>query len=116
VEIEDARDLLHGYREIALTLPEELYGFFLFLKVPPGPPFPEELHRKTMCGIVWAYCGPLDKTEEAFRPVREFQAPKFELTGPMPYIALQSMFDAIYPPGDQWYTVRRGAETFSCRG
>ena len=23
--------------------------------------------------------------------------------GPMPYTALQSMFDAIYPPGLQWY-------------
>ena len=102
-EMEHARELLEWYREAAPVQPEELYGFFAFLKVPPGPPFPEELHRKTMCGIVWAYCGPPDKVEEAFRPVRKFRAPKFELTGPMPYIALQSMFDAIYPPGLQWY-------------
>jgi len=40
---------------------------------------------------------------EAFRPVRKFRAPRFELTGPMPYTALQSMFDALYPPGLQWY-------------
>ncbi|MBV9643098.1 MAG: FAD-binding oxidoreductase [Verrucomicrobia bacterium] len=102
-EMEHARELLQWYREVTPALPEELYGFFAFLKVPPGPPFPEELHRKTMCGIVWAYCGPLDKVEEAFRQVRNFRAPKFELTGPMPYPALQSMFDAIYPPGDQWF-------------
>jgi hypothetical protein len=102
-EMEHAREVLEWYREVALTLPEELYGFFAFLKVPPGPPFPEELHHKTMCGIVWAYCGPLDQAEEAFRPVRKFRAPKFELTGPMPYTALQSMFDGIYSPGLQWY-------------
>ena len=102
-EMEHARELLEWYREVVLAQPEELYGFFAFLKVPPGPPFPEELHWKTMCGIVWAYCGPLDKVEEAFRPVRKFRAPKLELTGPMPYTALQGMFDAIYPPGDQWY-------------
>ena len=102
-EMEHARELLEWYREVVLAQPEELYGFFAFLKVPPGPPFPEELHGKTMCGIVWAYCGPLDKVEEAFRPVRKFRAPKFELTVPMPYTALQGMFDAIYPPGDQWY-------------
>jgi hypothetical protein len=102
-EMEHARELLEWYREFAPELPDELYGFFAFLKVPPGPPFPEELHAKTMCGIVWAYCGPLDKVEEAFRPIRKFRSPKFELTGPMPYVALQSMFDAIYPPGDQWY-------------
>src|SRR5580704_5036095 len=102
-EMENAREVLQWYRDVALTLPEELYGFFAFLKVPPGPPFPEELHHKTMCGIVWAYCGPLDQAEEAFRPVRKFRAPKFELTGPMPYTALQSMFDGIYAPGLQWY-------------
>ena len=27
-------------------------GFFLFLEVPPAPPFPEELHGRRMCGIV----------------------------------------------------------------
>jgi hypothetical protein len=46
-EMEHARELLQWYREISPALPEELYGFFAFLKVPPGPPFPEELHRKT---------------------------------------------------------------------
>jgi FAD/FMN-containing dehydrogenase len=102
-EMEHAREVMQWYREISLNLPEEMYGFFAFLKVPPGPPFPEELHQKTMCGIVWAYSGPLDKVEEAFRPVRAFRAPKFEYMGPMPYPVLQGMFDAVYPPGLQWY-------------
>jgi len=102
-EMEHAREVMQWYREISPALPEDLYGFFAFLKVFPAPPFPEELHNKTMCGVVWAYFGPLDKVEEAFRPVRKFRAPRFELTGPMPYTALQSMFDALYPPGMQWY-------------
>jgi len=102
-EMEHARELLEWYREVAPAQPEELCGIFAFLKVPPGRPFPEELHGKTMCGIVWAYCGPLDLVEEAFRPVRKFREPRFELMTSMPYPALQSMFDAIYPPGLQWY-------------
>jgi FAD/FMN-containing dehydrogenase len=102
-EMEHAREVMQWYREISPALPEDLYGFFAFLKVFPAPPFPEELHHKTMCGVIWAYCGPLDKVEEAFRPVRKFRAPRLELTGPMPYTALQGMFDALYPPGLQWY-------------
>jgi hypothetical protein len=102
-EMEHAREVMQWYREVSLALPEEMYGFFAFLKVFPAPPFPEELHRKTMCGIIWAYCGSMEKVEEAFRPVREFRAPKFELMGSMSYPALQSMFDALYPPGLQWY-------------
>lgn len=102
-EMEQAREVLQWYREVTPAQPDDLYGFFAFLKVPPGPPFPEELHQKTMCGIVWAYSGPLENVEEAFRPVRKFRAPKFEFMGPMPYPVLQSMFDALYPPGLQWY-------------
>jgi hypothetical protein len=112
-EMEHARELLQWYREVALALPEDLYGFFAFSKVPPGPPFPEELHRKTMCGIVGAYCGPLDKVEHAFQPVRKFRAPKFELTGAMPYTALRSMLDAIYPPVHE--TIHRAWSRIWCR-
>ncbi len=72
--------------------------------MPPGPPFPEELHGKTMCGVVWAYTGPLDKAEETFAPIRaRFGPPALDWVGPIPHPALQSMFDAIYPAGDQWY-------------
>jgi hypothetical protein len=78
---EHAREVLEWYRDISPNLPEDLYGFFAFLQVPPGPPFPEELHRKVMCGILWAYSGPLDQAEEAFRPIRKFRAPRLELVG-----------------------------------
>src|SRR6266404_4856232 len=40
-EMEHTRELLEWYREVAPSFPDELYGFFAFLKVPPGPPFPE---------------------------------------------------------------------------
>ncbi len=102
-EMKDAGEVLRWYRDISPLLPDDLYGFFAFLKVPPAPPFPEELHLKTMCGIIWAYSGDLAKVEEAFRPVREFRKPTFEYTGQMPFPALQSMFDGLYPPGLQWY-------------
>ena len=58
---------------------------------------------KTMCGVVWCYTGPQEEAEEAFRPVREFGPPAFELLGPMPLPALNSMFDALIPPGLQRY-------------
>ena len=82
---------------------EDLNGFFAFLTVPPGPPFPEHLHNKKMCGIVWCYTGPLKKAERIFKPIRQFKSPRSILVGPIPHPALQSMFDALYPPGLQWY-------------
>ena len=93
---------MRWYREFLPNASEDLYGFFAFLKVPPGPPFPEALHRQTMCAIIWAYSGPLNQAERVFEPVRRL-APAFALLGAMPYPALQSMFDPLMPPGLQWY-------------
>ncbi|HET6569247.1 MAG TPA: FAD-binding oxidoreductase, partial [Rhodothermales bacterium] len=102
--LEQAPDVMRWYRDFIRNAPEELNGFFAFLIVPPGPPFPEHLHMKPMCGIVWCYTGPEEEAEEAFRPVREFgQLPALYGIQPMPYPMLQSAFDALYPPGLQWY-------------
>ena len=78
-------------------------GWFAFLTVPPAPTFPEELHLKKMCGVVWCYTGPLDQAEETFGPIRALAAAILDFVGPLPHPALQSMFDALYPPGLQWY-------------
>ncbi len=103
-ELSEAAEVMKWYRDlIKTTRDDDLSGFFAFLTVPPGPPFPEHLHLKKMCGIVWAYTGPLAKAEETFKPIRAFKKPALDLVGPLPQPALQSMFDALYPPGLQWY-------------
>ena len=57
-----------------------------------------------MCGVVWCYTGPLDQAEATFAPIRaQFGPPALDWVGPIPHPALQSMFDALYPPGLQWY-------------
>jgi FAD/FMN-containing dehydrogenase len=101
--IEQADEVMRWYRDFITQAPEDLNGFFAFLKVPPAPPFPEELHTKTMCGIVWCYTGPADKADAVFAPVLEVGTPALHGVQPMPYPALQSAFDALYPPGMQWY-------------
>lgn len=101
--LEQAADALKFYREFLPQAPEELNGFFAFLTVPPAPPFPEALHKRPMCGVVWCYAGSPEKGDAALRPVRKAARPAFEHLGPMPYPALQSAFDELYPPGLQWY-------------
>jgi hypothetical protein len=94
---------MQWYRSFIKEAPDNINGFFAFLIVPPGAPFPENLHLKKMCGIVWCYTGPSEKAEEVFRPIRNFKKPALDFVGPIPVPALQSMFDPIYPPGLQWY-------------
>ena len=101
--LDKAVEVMQWYREFSKKAPEDLYGFFGFLNVPPGPPFPEHLHRKTMCAVVWCYSGPMEKAEEVFRPIRKIGPPAVDFVGPVPYPSLQGLFDQLFPTGLQWY-------------
>jgi FAD/FMN-containing dehydrogenase len=101
-DLEDAPEVLRWYREFMPAQPEELTGFFAFLSVPPGPPFPEELHLRKVCGVVWCYAGE-DENAAPLREARAFGNPLLDGMQPMPLPVLQTAFDPVYPPGDQWY-------------
>lgn len=102
--IDQAEEILRWYRDFIPNAPEDLYGWFGFHQVPTGSPLPEALHGAHGCVITWCYTGPLDQAEEVFKPIRELGTPALDMAGPMPYPALQSMFDQLYyPPGLQWY-------------
>jgi FAD/FMN-containing dehydrogenase len=102
-EMDDAAEVMRWYRKFIRKAPKEINGFFAFLTVPPGPPFPEHLHNRKMCGVVWCYTGPLKKGPKVFKPIRAFKTPALDMVGPIPHPAMQSMFDPLYPPGEQWY-------------
>jgi FAD/FMN-containing dehydrogenase len=103
-ELDQAENVMRWYRSFITEAPEDLNGFFAFLVVPPVPIFPEHLHNRTMCGIIWCYTGPQEGAEEAFQSVREMgELPALYGIHSMPYPALQSVFDALLPAGLQWY-------------
>ena len=64
--LERGVELMDWYRDFITQAPDEINGFFAFLKVPPGPPFPEELQLRTMCGIVWCFTGAPEDAEVVF--------------------------------------------------
>ena len=100
--IDDTAEVLGWYRDFIREAPEELGGFFAFLTVPPGPPFPEELHMRKVCGVVWCSTND-DPDAPALKAARSFGTPLLDGIAPVPLPAWQSAFDALYPAGDQWY-------------
>jgi FAD/FMN-containing dehydrogenase len=101
--MDQAADLLAFWRDFILSAPEEINGWFGFVTVPPAPPFPEQFHLQKMCIIVWCSTAPLERAEELLKPVRAFGTPVMDFAGPVPWPMLQSLFDALYPAGLQWY-------------
>jgi hypothetical protein len=93
--VERAADAMRMYRDLMADAPERLTGVFAYLVVPPGPPFPEELHLKPMCGVVWCHRGTQEESDADLAPALAFGPPAFEHIGPIPHPVLQSMFDGI---------------------
>jgi FAD/FMN-containing dehydrogenase len=101
--LDQAADVMRAYDGWTKEAPDHLIGFFAFLTVPPGPPFPEGLHLQKMCGIVWFCTGTQEIADELLAPVRAFGPPALDLVHSAPYPMVQSAFDALYPPGHQQY-------------
>ena len=95
-------EVMKWYRDFIRSAPEELNGFFAFVTVPPVAPFPEALHGKKMCGVVWCFVGEEASSDKVFKPVRDLNATLYGIQS-MPFPMLQSAFDGLYPKGLQWY-------------
>lgn len=102
-EMEHATTVMRYWRDLILTGPNELNGWFGFHTVPPVDMFPAEHHLKKMAVITWCYTGDLEKAEQLFAPIRALAPLAMDFAGPIPLPALQSLFDGLYPPGLQWY-------------
>jgi FAD/FMN-containing dehydrogenase len=100
--LDKTEEVLKWYRDFIIGARGDLNGWFAFITVPPVAPFPESLQMKKVCGVVWCYSGPHDQVDEAFAPVKAMN-PDLYGVHDMPFPALNSAFDALYPPGHQWY-------------
>jgi FAD/FMN-containing dehydrogenase len=101
--IDQTPSVMKAYGEFIRQAPEDVSGFFAFLTVPSVPLFPPELHGKKVCAVVWCSTAAPEKADRATRAMRSVGKPLLDHVGPMPFPALQSLFDPLLPPGLQWY-------------
>jgi len=98
-ELDDAETVLRFYREFIAEASEELGGFPAWQIAPPLPFIPEDRHGETFLAFVGCWAGPVEQGEGAFKPLHDVAPVVAEHVGPMPYPALNSAFDALYPSG-----------------
>jgi UDP-N-acetylenolpyruvoylglucosamine reductase len=101
--LDEAGNALSAYRDFIKHAPEDVNGFFAFLVIPPAPMFPEHLHLKKVCGVVWCCTGSAEKVEQSLKPIRTLGNPVFDQVGPAPFPVVQSLFDPLFVSGLQWY-------------
>ncbi|MGH8936606.1 MAG: FAD-binding oxidoreductase [Acidimicrobiia bacterium] len=102
-ELNDAPTILRFFREFIRDAPEEFGGFPAWQIAPPLPFIPEDRHGDTFLAFVACWAGPPGEGERALKPLHDAARVVAEHIGPMPYPALNSAFDALYPSGLQHY-------------
>jgi FAD/FMN-containing dehydrogenase len=104
--IDDAREVMRGYRDYIETAPEELATGTAIIQAPPAPFIPEHLHGKPVLGIPAMYIGDADEGREIMAPLKELGPPAVDMIQPMPYTAFQALLDPFAPQG--WLNYHRG--------
>lgn len=87
-----ARDVLRFYRDLTASLPDELTAFAVLGHAPDGS-------GVKLAVIVVCHSGSLETGAQAVAPVKRFGSPIMDEIGPMPYEAVNTLFDAGFPRG-----------------
>jgi FAD/FMN-containing dehydrogenase len=103
-EIERGIDGLRACRDAMSMLPADC-GVLIggALSAPEAPFVPAEHQGKIGHALLVGGFGSAEEHAGALAPVREVCPPLFEFVSPLPYVALQQMFDDEYPYGINGY-------------
>ena len=95
--IAQATEILRFYRDFTASQPDELQTWAAILTGPDG---------NQVVALIPCYVGPLDEGERVLAPLRRFGSPVADTIAPLPYAAMQKMFDAALPHGrlNYWKT------------
>ena len=94
--MKDAAGIFRRWRDYVANAPDEYTTQFTFWSVPSHESFPAELHGRAVVIPTGVHCGPTAEGERYTRPLRELGEPLLDLSGPIPYVAVQQAFDPFF--------------------
>jgi FAD/FMN-containing dehydrogenase len=96
---EDAAQVLRGFRAAAAAAPDELSMAINLTTAPPLPFLPEEVHGKPIIAVLGVWSGRAEDGNAATDPFRRLAPVVVDLFSSMPYTAMQTLLDPLYPRG-----------------
>ena len=100
---EAAPEFLRLYRDFMRGAPNELQAYAAFVRGNPAMGMPEQLHGKTLVGVVVLYSGDVDEGREVIQQLRDFGEPIADMVGPTQYVEHQQSSDELYQEGHRNY-------------
>jgi FAD/FMN-containing dehydrogenase len=94
-----ASELLPRWRDFMISAPEQVSSLAEFSTIPDDPEYPEAARGRRVLALAAVYDGLADNGEAVTAPLRSFGTPLLDLSARMPYRAIQSLYDPLFPKG-----------------
>jgi FAD/FMN-containing dehydrogenase len=98
--IEEYAQVLRGFREYAASAPDEVTPTCVSLTFPANPELPEAIHDRPVVIVGGVYTGDVEEGMKVTEPLRQLGTPLFDMSGPTPFVGVQTGFDALFPRGE----------------
>lgn len=98
-----ATAVLQFFREFMPAASKDLMALAILWNSPHDDSFPPDARNVPVVVLAGMYSGPLGGGEAAIAPFRKVATPLVDMSGPMPYLTAQALFDPEYPDGRRYY-------------
>jgi FAD/FMN-containing dehydrogenase len=95
--LEEVAQVMRGWREYTESAPDEVTATCVTVTFPAGPAMPEALHDRKVIIVGAVYAGDAEEGMRVTEPLRSLGTPLFDMSGPTPFHAVQTGFDALFP-------------------
>ena len=95
----EAEKIMKFWIDFTRNLPDEVTSDCMHWSIPEHPGFPEDLHGTKVTVLAGMYFGSPEDGERILKPMREVATPILDLSGIIPYTAVNKMFDPFLVKG-----------------
>jgi FAD/FMN-containing dehydrogenase len=98
--IEEYAEVLRGWRDYVEQAPDEVTTVCVGITFPANPELPEAIHDRPVVIVGGVFVGDVDEGLKITAPLRELGTPLFDMSGPTPFVGVQTGFDPLFPRGE----------------
>jgi FAD/FMN-containing dehydrogenase len=95
--LEDVAQVMRGWREYVEGAPDEVTSVCVAITFPASPEMPEALHDRPVVIVGAVYAGDVEEGMRVTEPLRALGTPLFDMSGPTPFVGVQTGFDPLFP-------------------
>ena len=96
--IEEAAQVMRGWRSYVENAPDEVTSTCVTITFPANPELPEAIHDRAVIIVGAVHAGADAEAGLAdMQPLRELGTVLFDMSGPTPFVGVQTGFDPLFP-------------------